>query len=163
MRNNGKGIIYVMNGYEGHSVSAIRPAEAAGNITGSKLVLWKYTRSAPYTPSALLMDDLLYFLNDERGELTCLEAKTGKEYYFLKRLPGTGYVLASPVGTRKQIYIVGMRGKTYVIRHGLEFEVLAINELDDQFAASPAIVNDHLYLRGFKYLYCIARPISGTE
>ena len=96
-----KGIIYVMNGYEGHSVSAIRPAEAAGNITGSKLVLWKYTRSAPYTPSALLMDDLLYFLNDERGELTCLEAKTGKEYYFLKRLPGTGYVLASPVGTRK--------------------------------------------------------------
>jgi outer membrane protein assembly factor BamB len=102
------------------------------------------------------MDDLLYFLKDERGQLTCLDAKTGKEHYFLKRLRGTGYVLASPVGTGKQIYIVGMKGKTYVIRHGPQFEVLAENDLDDQFAASPAIVNDCLYLRGMKYLYCIS-------
>jgi len=132
------------------------PGEAAGNITGSKSVIWKYTKSAPYTPSALLVDDLLYFLKNEQGRLTCLDAKTGKEYYFSKRLRGTGNVLASPVGTRKRIYIVGLKGKTHVIKHGPEFEVLAVNKLDDHFTASPAIVNDRLYLRGTKHLYCIA-------
>ncbi len=84
--------------------------------------------SSPYTPSALLVDDLLYFLKNEQGRLTCLDAKTGKEYYFSKRLRSTGYVLASPVGTRKWVYIVGLKGKTHVIKHGPEFEVLAVNE-----------------------------------
>jgi outer membrane protein assembly factor BamB len=149
-------LIYVMNGYEGYSVSAICPAEAAGNITGSKSVVWKYTKSAPYTPSALLVGDLLYFLKNEKGRLTCLDAKTGKEFYSLERLRGSGNVLASPVGTRERIYIVGLRGKTHVINYGPEFEVLAVNKLDDHFAASPVIVNDYLYLRGTKYLYCIA-------
>jgi outer membrane protein assembly factor BamB len=151
------GIIFVMNGYQGHSVSAIRPAMAKGDITGSKSVIWQYTKSAPYTPSALLVENLLYFLKDERGRLTCLDANTGHELYFEKRLRGTGYILASPVGTKEQIYIVGQKGKTYVIRHGPEFEVLAVNDLDDEFAASPAIVDNCLFLRGTKYLYCISR------
>jgi outer membrane protein assembly factor BamB len=155
------GLIYVMNGFEGNIVLAIRPGEATGNITGSKSVVWKYNESAPYTPSALLVDDLLYFLKNEQGRLTCLEAKTGKEFYSSKRLRGTGNVLASPVGTRKRIYVVGLKGKTHVIKHGPKFEVLAVNKLNDHFAASPAIINDYIYLRGSKYLYCIAenRPL----
>ena len=43
-----------------------------------------------------------------------------------------------------------------VIKHGPQFEVLAQNVLDDGFDASPAIVGDEIYLRGRKYLYCIA-------
>jgi hypothetical protein len=95
-------------------------------------------------------------MKDERGRLTCLDALTGKELYAEKRLRGTGYILASPVGTNKQIYIVSQKGKTYVIKHGPEFNVLAVNQLDDQFAASPAMIGNCLYLRGEKYLYCIS-------
>jgi hypothetical protein len=36
--------------------------------------------------------------------------------------------------------------------------VLAINTLDDGFDASPALVDNELYLRGNRYLYCIAEP-----
>ncbi len=150
------GIIYVMNGYEGFKVLAIDPVEATGNITGSKSIIWQYDKTAPYTPSALLIEGLLYFLHNEQGRLTCLDAITGKEHYFKKRLSKTGYVLASPVGTNKHIYIVGLKGRTHVIKHGPEFKVRAVNKLNDHFPASPAIVNDCLYLRGVKYLYCIA-------
>ena len=45
---------------------------------------------------------------------------------------------------------------TLVIRHGSRFEVLATNTLDDGFDASPALVDRDLYLRGNRYLYCIA-------
>jgi hypothetical protein len=34
--------------------------------------------------------------------------------------------------------------------------VLATNTLDDRFDASPALVDGEIYLRGYKYLYCIA-------
>jgi hypothetical protein len=34
--------------------------------------------------------------------------------------------------------------------------VLAANTLDDNFAASPAVANGHLFLRGFRSLYAIA-------
>jgi len=34
--------------------------------------------------------------------------------------------------------------------------VLASNTLDDGFDASPAIVDDEIYMRGYRYLYAIA-------
>ena len=54
-----------------------------------------------------------------------------------------------------KIYITNRNGKTQVIKHGAQFEILATNKLDDSFSASPVIVDNELYLRGDKYLYCI--------
>jgi hypothetical protein len=34
--------------------------------------------------------------------------------------------------------------------------VLAENVLDDGFDASPALVEDEVFLRGYEFLYCIA-------
>ena len=42
-----------------------------------------------------------------------------------------------------------------MIKQGPAYEVLAKNTLDDGFDASPALVDNELYLRGFKYLYSI--------
>ena len=42
-----------------------------------------------------------------------------------------------------------------VLKHGPTFEVLAENKLDDGFNASPALVDNELYLRGYKSLYSI--------
>ena len=35
-------------------------------------------------------------------------------------------------------------------------KMLAVNRLDDNFSASAALVGRELYLRGERYLYCIA-------
>ena len=55
-----------------------------------------------------------------------------------------------------RLYVFGRDGKAMVIKHSTTFEVLAENELDEGFDASPAVVGDELYLRGEKHLYCIA-------
>ena len=44
---------------------------------------------------------------------------------------------------------------SYVLAEGKELKVLAKNTLADKFDASPVIVGNNLYLRGFKSLYCI--------
>ena len=46
-------------------------------------------------------------------------------------------------------------GTTLVIKQGPAYEVVARNTLDDGFDASPALVDRDLYLRGYKYLYCL--------
>ena len=64
--------------------------------------------------------------------------------------------MASPVAADGRVYITGRDGTTVVLRHGETFEVLATNTLDDYFSASMALVGDEIYMRGDRYLYCIA-------
>jgi len=54
------------------------------------------------------------------------------------------------------VYVVGRDGRAAVLKAGEEFEVLASNRLDDKFDASAAAVDDALFLRGHKFVYCLA-------
>ena len=56
----------------------------------------------------------------------------------------------------KALARIGREGTTAVVRAGQTFEVLSTNTLDDGFDASPAIVDGEIYLRGKRFLYCIA-------
>ncbi|NQU28907.1 MAG: PQQ-binding-like beta-propeller repeat protein, partial [Candidatus Marinimicrobia bacterium] len=149
-------IVYVMSGFRGNALQAINLSEAKGNIAGSKALVWTLDLDTPYTPSPLLYDDRLYFLKSNDGTLSCFNATTGEEYYSRQRLKGIGGVYASPVGVKKRIYIASLNGTTQVIKHDTQYEILAINTLEDSFSASPVVVGNELYLRGAKHLYCIA-------
>ncbi len=107
-------------------------------------------------PSSITMDDKLYFLKVNNGYLSCLDAADGTEYYSAQKLEGIQNIFASLAGVNNHIYITGAKGKFYVVKSGAEFTVLSQNNLDDSFHASPVIIGNNLYLRGFKYLYCIA-------
>ncbi len=150
------GIVYVSNSYDWQVMLAIRLQGARGDITGTDAVLWSRDRHTPYVPSPLLYDGMLFFLKHNQGILTNLDARTGTPHYGPVRLPGVQGVFASPVGAAGRVYVAGRNGATAVIRRGEKFEVLAVNELDDSFSASPAIAGDELFLRGDRHLYCIA-------
>ncbi|MBM3210920.1 hypothetical protein FJZ33_01785 [Candidatus Poribacteria bacterium] len=150
------GIIYVASGFRGNSLMAIKLDGASGDISNTDFVLWRYNQNTPYVPSPLVYGGSLYILKTNDGILTCLDAKTGEVYYSEQRLSDIKGVYSSPVGAKDRVYIVGRNGVTYVIKGGPEFKVLAINSLDDSFAASPAVVDKEMLLRGHKYLYCIA-------
>jgi len=149
------GIVYLMSGYRGNALLAIRLSEAKGNITGTETIIWKYDKDTPYTPSPLLFEDHLYFLKSNNGILSCFNAKTGKAFYSNQRLEGMGNIFTSPVFADNKIIILGQKGTAYVVKHGPQFEILAKNQLDDNFNASPVVVGNQLFLRGYKNLYCI--------
>jgi outer membrane protein assembly factor BamB len=149
------GILYVMSGFRGNALLAIRLEDAKGDITDTEAIVWKHDKDTPYAPSALLVNNYLYFLRSNNGILSCFNAKTGEAYYTGQRLEGMGNVFASPLAASDHIYIVGQKGTMYVIKHGQEFEVLAKNTLDDNFNASPVVIGKQLFLRGYKNLYCI--------
>jgi outer membrane protein assembly factor BamB len=148
-------IIYLTSGFRGNALFAIDLLKAKGNIDNSDAIVWKYDKNTPYAPSPLLMSDLLYFLRGNNGRLSCLNAKDGSENYTLESLEGISDLFTSPIGVKDRIYILGQEGLTYVIKHGTKFEVLAKNQLNDNFIASPVIIGDMIYLRGYKNLYSI--------
>ena len=152
----GDGVVYVGSSYDKNAVLAIRLDGAQGDITGTDHVVWSRTRGAPYVPSPLLYGNSLYFLRHFQGILTRLDARTGEDRPGPFRLDGLRHVFASPVGAADRVYITDRDGTTIVISHHDTPEYLALNRLDDGFSASPAVVGRELFLRGEKYLYCIA-------
>jgi outer membrane protein assembly factor BamB len=144
-----------MSGFRGNALMAIDIAKAKGDITGSGVILWTYNQDTPYTPSPLLMDGKLYFLRANNGELTCLDAKTGKVFYSKQKLEGIGNLYSSPSGVGDRIYVAA-ENICIVVKAGESFEIISSNVLDDNFHASPVIVGNELFLRGFKSLYCFS-------
>jgi hypothetical protein len=105
----------------------------------------------------LLYGDTLYFLRHNQNILSRLEPATGKPRGEALRLDGiTDFIFASPVGAAGRIYVTGRDGVTVVLRHDRENATLAVNRLADSFSASAALVDRELYLRGERFLYCIA-------
>ena len=150
------GIVYLMSGYRGNRLDAVRLDDAAGDITDSGAVAWSLDRDTPYVPSPLLHDGILYFTKGNNGILSAYDARSGRLLYGPERLSGIRSIYASPVAAGGRIYVPSRDGTTAVVSAGPAFELLAVNMLDDGFDASPAAVDGELYLRGREHLYCLA-------
>ena len=151
-----KGVVFLMSGFRGNNLKAIRLADAKGDLTGSKAIVWEINRDTPYVPSPLLYDGILYFLKTNSGILSAFDAQTGKAHYQVQRMAELGEVFSSPVGAQGRVYVTGRDGVTLVLRNSPKYEVLAKNSLDDGFDASPALVENTIYMRGYKSLYAIS-------
>jgi len=90
----------------------------------------------------------------DNGVLVCLDCKTGKELY---RERVGGACNSSPIASDGRIFVSDNTGKTYVVKAGKAFELLATNQLGERITASPAISANALIERTDSHLYCIGR------
>lgn len=159
-----QGLVFLSSGHSllrRQPIIAVR-AEASGDITPAKDQLqtegiaWWHRRGGPYVTSPIVVGHYLYVPLD-RGTLTCYEARTGKVVYEKQRLGVRNTITASPVAADGRIYIQTEDGECYIVRQGPEFEILAVNKLDEIFCASPAVSGGRLFLRGRKHLYCVGK------
>lgn len=148
----GQGLAFAASGWRKDTVHAIRLGQR-GDLTNTEHLVWKLDRGAPYVPCPMVWGEEIYLLEDH-SFFSCLRAADGKQYYLKHRLPGTWNFSASPVGATDRIYLLSEEGKTAVIQRGTEPTILAINELEGRFQASPAIVGRHIYIRSSEHLYC---------
>ena len=147
----GHGMILYPTGFPVGQLFAVRTG-GKGLITNSH-VAWKVKRGVSNKPSILLIDDLIYMVNDV-GIAGCFEAKTG-EMVWQKRIGGE--YTASPVYADGKVWFFSEEGKTTVVKLGRMFELLGENHLDEGFLASPAIAGKAFYLRTRTHLYRIEK------
>jgi len=136
-----------------NSVMAIRLG-GKGDLTDTN-VLWRYTKVLPDVPCPLLYKGVLYLVKTG-GIATSLNPATG-EVLKQARLVGAldGYY-SSPVGADGKVYMISQAGKVSVLKAGAQWEVLAMNDLEEEAYATPAIADGKIYLRTRNTLYCFA-------
>lgn len=150
------GFLYAASSYEFQAMFAIRLEGASGDLTGTDAVAWKIDRHTPYVPSPLLYQGKLFFIRHLQAFLSCMDAKTGKPIFGPRRLPGFQMIYSSPVGAGGKVYVMSRNGVMLVIESDGDYALIASNELEDSFSASPAIIGDELFLRGERHLYCVS-------
>lgn len=143
------GLAYVVDGFAKPKIYAIR-YDGQGDITDSH-VKWTYDQNGPSTPSPILIGRQLLFVSD-KGILSSVDAATGKQLW---RERISGNFCASPIAANGLAYLFDREGKTTVLRAGASAEVVAVNELEEGLMASPAAVENSLFLRTPSYLYCV--------
>jgi outer membrane protein assembly factor BamB len=134
-------------------VLALR-AGGQGDITATHTV-WKWEGpGVPDVPTPVC-DGKYFYMVEDSGRVTCLDAKTGKLIWGPERT-AQGTVSASPLLADGKLYITNESGVTTVLAAGPEFKVLATNELDDSYTLSSlAVSGSQLFLRTGTHLYCI--------
>jgi outer membrane protein assembly factor BamB len=142
-------------GGAGKQLTAVR----AGSGNNSEQAAVAYTcngKSAPYVPTPLAKDGLLFTFHDQ-GEVSCLRIETGEVLWCEK--PG-GKFYGSPVWVNGLVYCINREGKVIVMKASSTYELLAINSLGEKSQATPAIAGDRMYLRTYSHLISIG---GGTK
>lgn len=123
---------------------AVKPG-GSGDITASH-VAWEKTRGLPYVPSPLYYRGQLFIIKDG-GIASCYDATTGAPKYEQKRLGVDGQFYASPVAANGHIYLVSLNGKAATVLSGDKPELVWRADFGERIAATPAIVDNTLYVR----------------
>ncbi|HEU4714005.1 MAG TPA: PQQ-binding-like beta-propeller repeat protein [Pyrinomonadaceae bacterium] len=115
-------------------------------------IRWRYQKPVPQVPSTLLYKGVLYMINDS-GILISFDPTNGQ---VLKqgRLHGAiDKYFSSPVAADNKVFLIGQGGQVSVVKAAGEWEVLTVNELDDECYATPAIADGRIYIRTRSALY----------
>lgn len=122
-----------------------------GDITSTH-VLWTWDKALPYAASPLIYRGRVYTIK-KGGLLSCIDLGSGDPVHETKRLGLGGEYYATPVAAGDRIFIGAERGTMFAISADGESTVLARNDLGEGICATPAIVDDTLYVRTAKHLW----------
>jgi outer membrane protein assembly factor BamB len=128
-----------------NKVVAVRPGP-------SPEVVYEVKNNAPYVPTLIAKDDLVFLWYDKGGIVTCIDGPSG-EIHWKKRV-GSDF-FSSPIIIGDRIFCTDVRGTTVVLAASQNYQLLAKNRLRDNMHASPAVAGGRLYLRTFHHLISI--------
>ncbi|RPI88896.1 MAG: pyrrolo-quinoline quinone [Planctomycetaceae bacterium] len=134
-------------------IVAIRPG-GHGDISESHVV-WSQPKYVPFCASPLSTGPRLFTVRD-RGLLTTLDAKTGAKRKE-GRLEAAADYYASPVGGDGKVYLLDEHGKLTVVSDADDWQVLHTADFEENCYATPALVDNQIYLRTAGHLYCFGR------
>ena len=123
-----------------------------GDITKSHR-LWTLPRESSDITTPTAHDGFLYMVR-ENGVGMCLDLESGDVHY-RKRLGDSAYRASVIVGDGK-VFCLSKNGLCTVLQPGPKGTILAKNQLEGEFFATPAISDGALYLRSFKRIYAVS-------
>ena len=149
------GLVFVGSGHRGAFIGAFT-LKGEGDISKTKNVAWSINKDTPDVASPILSHGRLYFYKSKSGQLTCVDAASGKPFYSASRIPGLNSTYASPVAAGGRIYLTDRDGTIVVVEDAPELKVIATNTMNEPVDATPAPVGNQLFVRGAEHLFCLS-------
>ncbi|MCM3901881.1 MAG: PQQ-binding-like beta-propeller repeat protein [Pyrinomonadaceae bacterium] len=118
----------------------------------STAIRWRYTKPVPQVPSTLLYKGVLYMINDS-GILLSFDPTTGQVIKQGRLHGAIDKYFSSPVAADDKVFLIGQGGQVSVLKAAGDWQVLKVNELDDECFATPAITDGRVYIRTRSALY----------
>lgn len=132
------------SGRGGNYVVAVRPGQRPE-------VAYEVTTQAPYVPTSVPYEDLLFLWSD-KGIVTCVKTASG-EVVWKKRVGGN--YSGSPVRAGNAIYCVSEDGEVVAVAASDKYELLGRSQLDKPSRSTPAVSGGRMYLRTYSHLFSI--------
>lgn len=145
------GIVYINTGLRPTELWAVRP-DGKGDVTPTNII-WKCKQNVPGISTPVITNGLIFMVN-EKGLLSCLDAKTG-QLIWKEKLQGNYNFNTAPVSIADKIYLTDMDGATTVIKADKKFQVVAKNKLEGKFIARPVVSENSLIMRSDTHIYRI--------
>jgi outer membrane protein assembly factor BamB len=123
-----------------------------GDMTENN-TLWVYRRYVPQLPSPLVYKDVLYMINDV-GFITSFHPENGTVINQGRLREAGSKFFASPVAADNKVFVTSLRGKVSVLKADGSNKIIAINDLDEDCYATPAIGKEGIFIRTVNTLYC---------
>jgi outer membrane protein assembly factor BamB len=133
-----------------NALLAVQPG-GSGDVSATH-VRWRQQRGLPYVPSPLCSGGRVHLVKNG-GLASCFKASTGEVLYQEERLGALGDYYASPVAANGKICMVSQPGVLVILEASDTLVVLARNPMGEEVLATPAIVDDTLYVRTATRLY----------
>jgi outer membrane protein assembly factor BamB len=119
----------------------------------STAIRWRYTKPVPQVPSTLLYKNVLYMVNDG-GILISFDPVTGNVIKQGRLQGAIDKYFSSPVAADDKVFLIGEGGAVSVLKAAGDWQILKVNQLDDECFATPAIADGRIYIRTRSALYC---------
>jgi outer membrane protein assembly factor BamB len=122
----------------------------------SSAIRWRYQKPVPQVPSTILYKGVLYMINDS-GILLSFDPATGQVIKQGRLHGAIDKYFSSPVAADDKVFLIGQGGQVSVLKAAGDWQVLAVNELDDECFATPAIADGRIYIRTRSALYAFGK------
>ncbi len=137
------GTVFVAN--DGAAASAIDVASP------NRTTLWQWDGALPDAASPVANEQYL-IMPTPFGAVTCINMKTGKALWEHEFDQGFS---SSPILVNDRVYILDVAGRMQIFKMDDEFELLGVADLGEPVYATPAFVEDRVYVRSLTHLFCI--------
>lgn len=138
----------------GHGITAIRLG-GRGDVTPTNVV-WTIKKSYPNIPAPLVYRGVMYLMK-EGGILSTVNPQTGEVFKMGRTPDALEDYYASPVAADGKVFLVSASGKATIVKADAQWEILKMNDLDEEVWATPAIAGNNLYIRTRSALYSFAQ------
>jgi outer membrane protein assembly factor BamB len=125
----------------------------SGDVSKTHRV-WKREDLGVFVSSPAVFEGRVYLLR-HRGEVVCLDPKTGKSLWTDAFPRTSASYYSSPVVANGILYAAREDGVVFAARVGAQFEFLSANDMGEQIIASPVPVHNRLLIRGDQHLFCV--------